>query len=188
MDFPEFLALMARKINADDTEDEMKEAFRVFDKEGNGFISAAEMRHIMMNLGEKLTEDEVDEMVHEGDIDGDGQINYEGETLARLTTQCLLKFRRWNTLCTGQTQFKVLATLSITISSFHLKLKFKCKQQFRRDINHVTFGKCVTLLVLKLKILDLWSEPWLTIFSVPWIESDLCFGKDIIFYLIYYLT
>ena len=79
MDFPEFLALMARKINADDTEEEMKEAFRVFDKEGNGFISAAEMRHIMMNLGEKLTEDEVDEMVHEGDIDGDGQINYEGE-------------------------------------------------------------------------------------------------------------
>ena len=70
MDFPEFLALMARKINGDDTEDEMKEAFRVFDKEGNGFISAAEMRHIMMNLGEKLTEDEVDEMVHEGDIDG----------------------------------------------------------------------------------------------------------------------
>ena len=82
MDFPEFLALMARKINADDTEDEMKEAFRVFDKEGNGFISAAEMRHIMMNLGEKLTEDEVDEMVHEGDIDGDGQINYEGEDLS----------------------------------------------------------------------------------------------------------
>ena len=39
MDFPEFLALMARKISADDTEDEMKEAFRVFDKEGNGFIS-----------------------------------------------------------------------------------------------------------------------------------------------------
>ena len=82
MDFPEFLALMARKITADDTEDEMKEAFRVFDKEGNGFISAAEMRHIMMNLGEKLTEDEVDEMVHEGDIDGDGQINYEGDILA----------------------------------------------------------------------------------------------------------
>ena len=38
------------------------------------------MRHIMTNLGEKLTEDEVEEMVHEGDIDGDGQINYEGGT------------------------------------------------------------------------------------------------------------
>ena len=34
-------------------------------------------RHIMMNLGEKLTDEEVDEMIREADIDGDGQINYE---------------------------------------------------------------------------------------------------------------
>ena len=44
MDFPEFLALMQRKMNSEDIEEEVKEAFRVFDKEGNGFISAAELR------------------------------------------------------------------------------------------------------------------------------------------------
>ena len=43
----------------------------------NGFISAAELRHVMTNLGEKLTDEEVDEMIREADIDGDGQINYE---------------------------------------------------------------------------------------------------------------
>ena len=80
MDFPEFLALMARKVSADDGEEEVKEAFRVFDKEGNGFISGAELRHIMTNLGEKLTDKEVDEMLQEGDVDGDGQINYEGRS------------------------------------------------------------------------------------------------------------
>ena len=77
VDFPEFCTLMARKMKDTDSEEELKEAFRVFDKDGNGFISAAELRHIMTNLGEKLTDEEVDEMIREADIDGDGQINYE---------------------------------------------------------------------------------------------------------------
>lgn len=70
---------MARKMKDTDSEEEIREAFRVFDKDGNGFISAAELRHVMTNLGEKLTDEEVDEMIREADIDGDGQVNYEGE-------------------------------------------------------------------------------------------------------------
>ena len=49
-------------------------------QDGKGFISAAELRHVMTNLGEKLTDEEVDEMIREADIDGDGQVNYEGDT------------------------------------------------------------------------------------------------------------
>lgn len=82
IDFPEFLTMMARKMKDTDSEEEIKEAFKVFDKDGNGFISAAELRHVMTNLGEKLTDEEVDEMIREADIDGDGQINYEGTRLA----------------------------------------------------------------------------------------------------------
>ena len=81
IDFPEFLTMMARKMKDTDTEEELKEAFRVFDKDGNGFISAAELRHVMTNLGEKLTDEEVDEMIREADIDGDGQVNYDGELM-----------------------------------------------------------------------------------------------------------
>jgi calmodulin len=77
IDFPEFLTMMARKMKDTDSEEEILEAFKVFDKDGNGFISAAELRHIMTNLGEKLSDEEVDEMIREADIDGDGQINYE---------------------------------------------------------------------------------------------------------------
>lgn len=68
---------MARKIKEVDNEEELREAFRIFDKEGNGFITSAELRHIMMNLGEKLTEEECDEMIREADVMGDGNINYE---------------------------------------------------------------------------------------------------------------
>eukprot|EP00658_Telonema_sp_P-2_P080734 TRINITY_DN80_c0_g1_i8.p1 TRINITY_DN80_c0_g1~~TRINITY_DN80_c0_g1_i8.p1 ORF type:complete len:289 (-),score=107.37 TRINITY_DN80_c0_g1_i8:177-1043(-) len=64
IDFPEFLNLMVRKMKDTDSEKEINEAFKVFDKDGNGFISAAELRHVMTNLGEKLTDEEVDEMIH----------------------------------------------------------------------------------------------------------------------------
>ncbi|KAH0706190.1 hypothetical protein KY285_010474 [Solanum tuberosum] len=77
IDFPEFLNLMARKIKDTDFEEELKEAFRVFDKDRNGFISAAELPHVMTNLGEKLTDEEVDEIIREADVDCDGQINYD---------------------------------------------------------------------------------------------------------------
>ena len=47
---------------------------------GNGYINATELRHIMTTLGEKLTAEEVDEMIKEADVDGDGTINYEGKS------------------------------------------------------------------------------------------------------------
>ncbi|ELT91434.1 hypothetical protein CAPTEDRAFT_146942 [Capitella teleta] len=78
IDFDEFLTMMERKMKETDTEEEMREAFRVFDKDGDGFISAAELRHVMANLGEKLTEQEVDEMIKEADINGDGKVDYTG--------------------------------------------------------------------------------------------------------------
>jgi calmodulin len=80
IDFSEFIQMMpaATKNERDeDAEEEMLEAFKVFDSDGNGMISSDELRQIMANLGEKLTNEEVEEMVKEADIDGDGQINYE---------------------------------------------------------------------------------------------------------------
>merc|ERR1712029_61698 len=77
IDFPEFLAMMAMKINEQNAEDEIREAFKVFDGDGNGFINRQELAVVMMNLGETLTGAEIESMIEEADIDGDGQINYE---------------------------------------------------------------------------------------------------------------
>lgn len=77
IDFQEFVEMMAKKMKDTDSEEEIREAFKVFDKDGSGYIDSSELRQVMTTLGEKLTDEEVDEMIQEADIDGDGQVNYE---------------------------------------------------------------------------------------------------------------
>lgn len=77
IDFKEFLGLMAKKMKENDSEDELIEAFKVFDRDGNGKISAHELRYVMLSSGEDLTEQDIQEMVLEADTDGDGFIDYE---------------------------------------------------------------------------------------------------------------
>ena len=50
----------------------------MFDKNKDGLISSSELRHVMTSLGEKLSDEEVDDMIREADLDGDGMVNYEG--------------------------------------------------------------------------------------------------------------
>ena len=62
-----------------DPEEELKKAFRVFDQDGSGFITHDELRRIMKTLGQQtLTDQEVDDMISESDVDDDGKISYEG--------------------------------------------------------------------------------------------------------------
>ena len=75
---------MSKKMKETDKEEELKEAFRVFDRNGDGFISAPELRLVMANLGEKLTDEEVEDMIKEADLDGDGLVNYDGRFLKKV--------------------------------------------------------------------------------------------------------
>ena len=78
IDFDEFLVLMAVKMKDSDPDEELSEAFRVMDKDGDGFIGADELKQVMLVLGESLTDKEIDEMIRQVDADGDGQVNYDG--------------------------------------------------------------------------------------------------------------
>ncbi|KAK3601261.1 hypothetical protein CHS0354_040440 [Potamilus streckersoni] len=78
IDFPEFLAMMTRNTKERKlSEDEIRKLFEVFDMDGDGYISAAELKQLMINLGQKVTDDDVDEMIRTADLDGDGQVNYD---------------------------------------------------------------------------------------------------------------
>lgn len=72
---------MAKRLQDVDEEAELREAFKVFDKDGSGSISKAELKLVMENLGEKLTGEEIDEMMAEADKDGNGEIDYEGNKM-----------------------------------------------------------------------------------------------------------
>lgn len=86
--------MMARKMKDTDSEEEIREAFKVFDRDNNGFISAAELRHVMTSIGEKLTDDEVDEMIREADQDGDGRIDCEMDRTCQVMTKILTCYRQ----------------------------------------------------------------------------------------------
>ena len=73
--FAEFLVMMAKKTEDTDMEKELHEAFKVFDRDNDGFISAAELRHVMASLDENLTDAEIDEVIREVDMNGDGRID-----------------------------------------------------------------------------------------------------------------
>ena len=54
-------------------------AFRVFDQNGDGYIDVQELKHAMKNLGEPLTDKELQDMMKEADVDKNNKIDYEGE-------------------------------------------------------------------------------------------------------------
>ena len=78
--FPPFFSLLEKFVNflildVDQTL-EIKEAFKIFDRDGNGFIDAKELKQVVTRLGQVLTSDEADEFMLEADLDGDGKLDY----------------------------------------------------------------------------------------------------------------
>ena len=64
------------QMGAADQKAGLKEAFAVFDKDKSGKISGAELRHVIANIGEKVDEDELEDMMRDADKDGNGTIDY----------------------------------------------------------------------------------------------------------------
>lgn len=64
------------KQRSGDTADDFIEGLRHFDKDASGFISSAELRHLLTTLGEKLSDEEVEQLLNNQE-DSQGNVNYE---------------------------------------------------------------------------------------------------------------
>jgi len=96
VDYNDFCRIMREQVNNVAGDEHLIQCFSVLDRVDNGYVSAAEFRHLMLyvssythppahlfgggarcsTLGDRFTEDEVDELLREAEIDSDGQFNY----------------------------------------------------------------------------------------------------------------
>ncbi len=78
IDGEEFQMLITKKMQEDEDERELREIFRVLDKEKKGEVNVNELRWILKSLGDDLTEEDIDDMIADVDTDGSGWVDYEG--------------------------------------------------------------------------------------------------------------
>ena len=74
--FADFVKLMSTRAGPT-LEDEMRETFSMFDREGRGGITSSDIRQVLLAFGENLADDEIDRMIEAADRDGDGVVTFE---------------------------------------------------------------------------------------------------------------
>ncbi|KAJ8424359.1 hypothetical protein Cgig2_023364 [Carnegiea gigantea] len=82
IEFSEFIALVAPDLipaKCPYTEEQLRQLFKMFDRDGNGYITPAELAHSMAKLGHALTAEELTGMIREADTDGDGSVTMPQE-------------------------------------------------------------------------------------------------------------
>mmetsp|Transcript_17058 Transcript_17058/g.48983 ORF Transcript_17058/g.48983 Transcript_17058/m.48983 type:complete len:175 (-) Transcript_17058:20-544(-) len=75
IDYGEFEKLMTIKLGQRDAHEEMAKAFRLFDDDETGYVTFKNLKRVAMELGEDISDEELQEMIDEADRDGDGRVS-----------------------------------------------------------------------------------------------------------------
>lgn len=73
----EYLIAMNVIPDKDHKQASMRQVFREFDVDGSGEISKGDLRKVFAEMGRNLSQEEVDRMMANADVDGDGTMNYD---------------------------------------------------------------------------------------------------------------
>ncbi|NXI64637.1 CETN1 protein, partial [Anseranas semipalmata] len=77
INFESFLQVMAQKMVQPYSKKEILKGFKLFDYDGTGKISFEKLKLVASELGEDITDEELQEMIDEADVDGDGEVDRE---------------------------------------------------------------------------------------------------------------
>merc|ERR1711924_570672 len=77
IEFKEFLVMMRNKIDGNDPEKDIRDAFNLLDKDGSGIISANELKHVVTDFCGKLNDTHVNQLLKEYDFDADGSLSFD---------------------------------------------------------------------------------------------------------------
>lgn len=76
--------------DAEAMQQELKEAFRLYDREGNGYITTSTLKEILAALDDKLNSADLDGIIAEIDTDGSGTVDFDGmDVITRVTKSVL---------------------------------------------------------------------------------------------------
>lgn len=107
-DFETFVDIAGNFVDveedADAIREELREAFRLYDKEGVGYLTTEVLRDILHELDDKISDEDLDMMIDEIDADGSGTVDFEGKIAwkgYRLKIKLLFVFAEFMEVMTG---------------------------------------------------------------------------------------
>lgn len=109
LNFEEYINLMEQQKTPDEREEDIIQAFRVFDSDNKGYIESADLRELLENMDWKVREEDLKDLITRANLDQDRRVSFEGrDNVGVKSGECLLSLEKVIELITACTKFDIL--------------------------------------------------------------------------------